>query len=228
MKKSNKLLLGGFFILLLFIAAIHISLYAKYKAGDHTPYNAEDDLAPLSMHQFPNVLFVSVRNVPGATVKFSDVAQTEKGENKEIQYVQKGDTLQITGSGNKEGFQRPVAFYLPHKVTLSVYNSSLSFVAGKNQSQTNPVIHLQRSRAIFTGQYNPLQLGNLQIVASDSSAVIFRGNTQVTHLDLQLSNSAIETEKGNFGQLTIVSDSLSHIALPAKQLLKANIKTTTQ
>jgi hypothetical protein len=44
---------------------------------------------------------------------------------------------------------------------------------------------------------------------------------------LQLSNSGIEAPEGDFGQLSIVTDSLSRISLQSKLLLKANIKTST-
>ncbi|HEY0039644.1 MAG TPA: hypothetical protein VGB71_03225 [Flavisolibacter sp.] len=143
MKKSNKLLLAGFLIGLLFISAIHFTLYAKYKAGNYTAYNAEDDLTPQAMQSFPNILFVTVRNVPGATVKFSDVAQVEKIEDNGMQYVQKGDTLLITGSGrvNHDDFDQRVAFNLPYNVTVSVFNSSVSFEPGKNIAENNPVIY---------------------------------------------------------------------------------------
>jgi hypothetical protein len=227
MKKSNKLLLGGFLTLLLIFAAIHIALYAKYKGGDYTIYNAEDDLARLSMQQFPNILFVSVRNVPGATVKFSDVAQVEKSEEDDIQYTRKGDTLQITGSSDQQEFSRPLTIFLPYNSTLSLQNSSLAFENGKKEAPNNPVIHLQKSEVFFPGEQNPLSLGHLRLFASDSSLVLFRGNTQVAHLDVRLSNSSIETTEGDFSKLTIVTDSLSRISLSAKQLLKANISTTT-
>jgi hypothetical protein len=227
MKKSNKLLLGGFLAFLLVLSAIHIALYAKYKAGDYTIYNAEDDLAQLSMQQFPNILFVSVRNVPGATVKFSDVAQVEKGKDDGVQYAQKGDTLQITGNADQSEFRRPVTFYLPYNATLSLHNSSLSFESGKKGFQNNPTIYLQKSHAVFPGEQTPLSLGHLRLIASDRSGALFRGNTQVAHLDVRLSNSSIEATKGNWGQLSIVTDSLSRISLPAKQLLKATIRTTT-
>ena len=39
MKKSNKLLWGGFLTVLLMIAGIHIALYAKYKNGNYTIYH---------------------------------------------------------------------------------------------------------------------------------------------------------------------------------------------
>src|SRR5829696_7722228 len=108
MKKSNKLLLAGFLAVVLLISAIHITLYAKYKAGDYTIYNPEDDLTAQSMQSFPNILFVSVQNVPLGNVKYHDVAQVEKGEEDDIQYVRKGDTLVITGKDNERGLQHSV------------------------------------------------------------------------------------------------------------------------
>lgn len=227
MKKSNKLLLAGFLLLLLFITAIHITLYAKYKSGDYTVYSAEEDQMPVSVQAFPNILFVSVRNVPNATVRFSDVAQVEKDENY-IRYVQKGDTLLITpkDSSARGGNGYPVAFHLPHNVTLSVFNSSLMFKQGKRNAANNPVIYLTKSEAFFSGSEGPLRFNNLKIVASDSSTAFFRGNTQINQLDVQLSNSAIEYPEGNLtGRLSIVTDSLSRIALQSKHLLKADIKT---
>ena len=227
MKKSNKLLLGGFLTLLLILAAIHIALYAKYKAGDYTIYNEEDDLTSLSMQQFPNILFVTLRNVPEGTVKFSDVAQLEKGKEDDFQYTRNGDTLQITGTANQQEYRRPVTFYLPANATLSLFNSSFVFEAGKEVTQNNPVVYLQNSRAIFPGNQGPFSLGHLRIVASDNSGVYFRGNTQVARLDVRLLNSEIEATESDFGQLSIETDSLSRISLPAKQLLKATIGTTT-
>lgn len=227
MKKSNKILLGGFLTLLLIFTAIHIALYAKYKSGDYTIYNAEDDLTGLSMQQFPNILFVSVHNIPGATVKFSNVAGVEKDKDDGIQYAQKGDTLQITGNGNQSEFNGPVTFFLPYNATLSLNNTSLSFENDKKGVQNNPVIYLQKSHAIFSGNQSPLSLGHLRLFASDSSEVLFRGNAKVAHLDVRLSRSGIEATEGDFGQLTIATDSLSRISLPTKQLLKANISTTT-
>ena len=225
MKKSNKILLGGFLTLLLIFAAIHIALYAKYKAGDFTAYNAEDEMERLSMQPFPNILFVSVRNVPGATIKFSEVAQVEKEDRGDLEYARVGDTLQITGNAGQGGFRRPLTIYLPYKANLSLYNSSLYFTQNKNAPQNSPAIYLQRSQLIFPDKQNPLSLDRLRLFASDSSQVFFGDGTQVAHLDVQLTNSSFEAPKSNFGQLSIVTDSLSQIALPAKQLLKATIST---
>jgi hypothetical protein len=231
MKKSNKLLLGGFLAGLLLITAIHITLYAKYKNGDYTIYNPDDNLTAQSLQTFPNILFVSVRNVNG-TVNFSDVAGVEKGEGEEenIEYVQKGDTLLITGRDSTvhQDFEYPVTFHLPYNATLSLFNSSLSFRTGKRMAKSNPVIYLQRSNALFAGTEAPLQFGHVKVVAKDSSAVLFYGNTTVDSLNVQLSNSSIEYEKGHLGGLSIITDSLSRISLQSKHLLKANIQTVNQ
>ncbi len=209
------------------ITAIHVTLYAKYKAGNYTIYHAEDDLERQSMQTFPNILFMSVRNVPDATVKFSDEAGVETGEEAGIVYVRRGDTLLITGrdSANQRGTGYPVAFNLPYNAALSVFNSSLSFKRGKKMAESNPVIYLQKSNALFGGTENPLQFGFMKVVASDASAITFHGNTQISNLEVQLSASSLEYGEGDFGQLSIVTDSVSRISLQSKHLLKANIKT---
>jgi hypothetical protein len=226
MKKSNKLLLVGFLTGLLLITAIHVSLYAKYKAGNYTIYNAEEDLKRQSLHTFPNILFVSLRNVPEGTVRFGDVAKMEKGD-EDIVYVQKGDTLLISGTDSlgSRNIDYPVTFHLPYNATLSVVNSFLSFRGGKKMAESTPVIYLQKSQALFSGTETPLRFGHLKVVASDSSAVMFHGNTQVSNLEVQLSTSSIEYNGGDFGQLSITTDSASHISLQSKHLLKAAIKT---
>ena len=228
MKKSNKLLLAGFLAVVVLITAIHVSLYAKYKNGNYTIFHAAD-LSPQSMEPFPNVLFISIRNVAGATVTFSDMAAVEKVAEGNIQYVRSGDTLLITGRAgvNTRDFDYPVEFHLPYNAKLSVHNSSLSFKQGKTTVESNPVIYLQNSQAIFSGAKSLLLLGHVKVVASDSSAALFYGNTQINNLEVQLSNSSFEHGEGNFGQLSIITDSLSRLSLQSKHLLKASIKTIT-
>jgi hypothetical protein len=225
MKNSNKLLLGGFLIVIFFITAIHVTLYAKYKNGEYTIYNAEDYLVPPSMESFPDIKFVSVRNLPGAAIKFGDVAQVEKGFENRIRYVRNGDTLVITGRGRSRqlAVRDRVAFIFPYNVTLSVFNSDISFKTGKKSAEINPVIYLQGSAALFSGTEDPLEFGHMKVVALDSSIATFHGNTQVNNLEVQLSRSAIEYNDGNIGQLSILTDSVSRISLQTKHLLKAKI-----
>jgi hypothetical protein len=225
MKKSNKLLLAGFLLGLLFITVLHITLYAKYRNGHYTIYHEDDDLTSSSMVPFPNILFVSVRNLSSATVKFSETAQVEKTE--DLQYVRNGDSLLITGKNGQLDNGFPVMLNLPYNITLSAFNSFLSFKAGKTMPENNPVIFLHRSTAIFSGINSQIQLGHVKVVASDSSTIAFRGGMRVNDLEVQLSNSSIEYKNGDPGQLSIITDSLSRIALQSKHLLKAKITTTT-
>lgn len=228
MKKSNKLLVAGFLAVVLLISAIHITLYAKYKRGDYTIYNSKEELAPQAMQSFPNILVVSVRNVHNATAVFSDVAKVEKEGEEDVRYDRKGDTLLITGKSDAIGgdFSPRIVFHLPYNSMLNVTNSSLSFEAEKTNVDNSPVIHLQKSAVVFSGDASPLRFGNLKAVASDNSAIMFRGNTNVAHLETHLSNSAFEFMDGNLGELTIETDSVSRLSLQSKYLSKANIKIT--
>jgi hypothetical protein len=121
----------------------------------------------------------------------------------------------------------PIVFTLPYQAKLSVFNSALTFLPGKATSAINPVIFLQKSSVHFSGESNLLQFGQVKIQASDNSAIMFRGNTAVNQLDVQLANSVFEFGDGKVGQLTIATDSLSHISLPAKHLVKAAITNNT-
>lgn len=226
MKKSNKLLLGGFLTVVLFIAAIHIALYAKYKSGDYTIYHKEDRLKDV-MQSFPNVTHVTIRNVHGVSVLFSDSAAVEKSKNGIIQYVQQGDSLVITGRelDNELNGRFVVNITLPFNVTLSASNSFLYCEQGKKTAENNPVIYLQKSNILFVDKKNPMQFGNVKLFASDSSIASFHSNTQVNHLEAQLSNSALEYNEGEVDTLSIVTDSVSRISLQSKLLLKAKITT---
>ncbi|RYF85472.1 MAG: hypothetical protein EON98_06475 [Chitinophagaceae bacterium] len=226
MKKSNILLVAGFLAIVVFISAIHISLYAKYKAGDYTIYHADEDLLADALQTFPNIAFVSVQNVPNATIKFSDVAAVEKSDKNDLLYTRSGDTLLIRAGedANPDRIAGQI-IYLPYNTTLNVSNSSLFFVPGKKMAESTPVIYLKKSSVMFGGTRSQFQLKSVKVVATDSSSVLFQGNTQVAVLDVQLSQSSLEYADGDFGQLSIVTDSLSRISLLSKHLLKANIKT---
>lgn len=225
MKKSNKLLLGGFITVLLILCVLHITLYAKYKNGQYTIYNPENDVPPASMQLFPAIQFVSISDIPNARVQFTDVARIAKREQDWIRYEKKGDTLLITAREGVRQDGHAASFSLPFNTTMSLSNATITFNEGKQAGENNPVIYAQNSRVIFSSMANQFRLGNVRIVASKNSFILFDGKTSVNHLDLQLSGSAIEYAEGEIGQLSIVTDSVSRISLQSKHLLKANIKT---
>lgn len=105
MKKSNKLLLGGFLTFILIIAGIHIALYAKYKNGNYTIVKPQrlDKNDVTEMQHFQDVSVLRIRNVFRANVYFRDSATVEKRKEDLIQYTQRGDTLFISGHYYTEG-----------------------------------------------------------------------------------------------------------------------------
>jgi hypothetical protein len=228
MKKSNLLLLNGFIAIIVLVTAIHLKLYATYKKGDYTVHKREDFFKSYPKQQFSHVKFVVLQNIPSASVRFADTAQVEKSENSGIQYIQTGDTLVVSGRNTAEmegGQFFQIIIDLPLNVSLSAINSTLSFSGREKVVGNDPVIHLQNSRLIFSGQNQALQFGHMKIVASDSSMVAFQHNTEVDTLEVQLSNSTIAYGEGKIGQLSIITDSMSTISLPYKHLLKAKITT---
>ncbi len=227
MKKSNKLLLGGFLTVIALVTGIHIALFAKYKNGDYIIYHPDDKRGGDRMHSFPNVSLVVLRNVSGATLQFGDTAQVEKGKEDVVAYVQKGDSLVITGqyNGYEIDGRRLVNITVPHNTTISAVNSFLYFEKSEEDEKNNTAIYLQRSHAVFSKSTSPFLLGQIKLIASDSSTAAFHGNTRVDQLEVQLSNSALEYNEGEAGQLSVVTDSISRLSLQFKHLLKAKITT---
>jgi hypothetical protein len=156
------------------------------------------------------------------------VAEVDKTAEDVVQFVQKGDSLLITStdSAKHQNIRNFIAITLPYNVSLAAYNSSVSFKTGKKIAENNPVIYLQNSAALFSGSENPLMFGHMKIIMSDSSVAKFQGNTAVNNLEVELSNSSIDYTSGNFGQMSINTDSVSRISLQSKQFLKAKITIT--
>ncbi len=223
MKKSNKILLGGILTVILIITGIHIALFAKYQTGDYTIYQPEDILP--SMDQYPGVSFVTLHNVNGE-VQFGDIASVQKNRENSIECKQVGDTLVITGREGRQLYGKgSFNFTLPPNVTLKAFNSSIYFKTGKENSATNPVIHLHKSVFIFNEYRQPIRLSLVKLYASDSSLASFNDHTQIDQLEVQLNNSRLEYHDGDPGQLSIMTDSLSRLSLLSKHLLKAKITT---
>lgn len=226
MKTSNKLLIAGFAIVVLLVTALHLTLYANYKNGNYTPYYGREATGPDEVRSFPSVKHVSISNLADATISFGDVAQVKKADEKNIQVTQRGDTLVITNDPGHRAAATTLT--IPRDATLHIANTHLFIQPGRNPGDNNPVIYLQKSQADFSGEKIPLVFGHVKLAASDNSLVLFQGDTQIDDLFIQLSNSSIEHREGRLGQLSIVTDSLSRIALQAKHLLNAKITTGTQ
>ena len=224
MKKSNKILLGGFLTVILLITGIHITLYAKYKNGHYTVYQPGDNEKAPAMQSFPGISVITIRNGT-AVISFGDVLSVEKGKEKSIQYIQQGDSLVISPRNEEERFMNrsPVKLILPLNVTISAYNSNISFEKGKENPGANPTIFLYNSNSTFAFSGKAIQLGHVKVNASDNSTAALHGNSQLGHLEVELKNSSLEDDGGDIGQLSIATDSASQLRLQSKHLLKAKI-----
>lgn len=223
MKTSNKLLLAGFLMVVALISALHITLYAKYKAGNYSTYNPDEGLPANALKSFPNTRVVVLRNLRQANVQFSNNTQLERMEEGSFHIQQRGDTLFIAAkdSTKRDDIWRPADIRLPANVTVMAFNTTLRVESGRTAA--NPVFLLQKSAVDFFGPDNIPSFGEMKLVATENSAIYFRNKSMINRLDLQLSNSIISYDGGEIGQLSIQSDSLSHISFPSKQLLKATI-----
>jgi len=103
MKKSNKLLLGGFLTVILIITGIHIALYAKYKRGDYILYHRTEILTDSNFGPINNIKLVRIQNVFSANIRFGGATIIESGREGDLQVDQKGDSLFIRGKYFIEG-----------------------------------------------------------------------------------------------------------------------------
>jgi len=98
MKKSNKLLLGGFLAVILLIAGIHIALYAKYKSGNYTLYHRAEMLKDKNLEPIRNIKFVKIQNVFSVNIRLGEATIIERRRDGDLQIDQKGDSLIIKGT----------------------------------------------------------------------------------------------------------------------------------
>jgi len=226
MKRSNKLLLGGFLTIILIMVAIHISLFAKYRAGNYTLYN--DDLAPMAMQAFPTTKFISLNNLPNVEVRFADTMKVEKVDGDQIQFSQRGDTLHVSPKDTSEenGYEEKLTIHIPTNTLLSATNSQVVFHSSPRAKKGSAAIFLNRSKLLFLSPEGHINIGALKITAANKSSVSFQ-NSVIDQLDVQLLNSSLRDTEGSIGLLSITTDSLSQINLQAKHLLNAKIATSS-
>ncbi|PZR28773.1 MAG: hypothetical protein DI535_04920 [Citrobacter freundii] len=223
MKKSNKLLLGGFLFVILLITGVHVALYAKYKNGDYIVYSPGSMNRQGAMQSFPGIATVSIRNMH-ADIEFGDVLSVEKDPGGFTRYVQKGDSLVISAGDETSAVVNPgqIKLVLPYNVTVSGSNSKLAFKATKNKADANPVLFLNNSVVAFGSWENPIRLDHVKLVAADQSTVSI-GNALINHLEVELRKSSLEDNEATIGQLSVATDSTSQLTLRSHHLLKAKI-----
>ncbi len=222
MKTSTKILVIGFFVVLLLVSAVHLTWYAKYKSGNFELYNVAAMEAG-KMQSYPNISVVSLLNVQNASIVLSDEAQVSKMKDEGISYRQQGDTLVISSS--ETGLQPLRGINIPARATLKLTNSSVSIRGNKSAGLIFPTLDINNSTVTIAGGAGQPPI-NLHATARDSSTLSFKGIVNVDSMSINLSNSLFEYNAGDIRSLSISTDSLSRISLPYKNLVTARIVKT--
>jgi hypothetical protein len=89
----------------------------------------------MGMQSFPGASIVVVRYISGAIVSFGASTEAKKNTEAEIQFIQKGDSLIISGRYEDlyPGGKGQINIILPDNATLFVVNSSLYFEGDAGQ-----------------------------------------------------------------------------------------------
>lgn len=229
MKKSNKLLLAGFLVLLLSISGVQLALYAKYKSGNYTVYAVEKDPAFSAIESFNGVKSVRVENVSTASIVFSDVAVVDNQYKNLLEFVRNGDSILIRGKSKLywDDSSDQVLLHLPTGLPITLENSFIIFRGGKMENSQNAVLSLRNSTAIFSGKRTALSLESLKLQATDNSKASIEQNAFVRNLNVHLLNSSFSYNENNPVNVSILTDSISRISLPYKLLTTAKITTTS-
>ena len=227
MKTSNKLLLGIFLTGLLFITAVHVMIYAKYKNGAYTIMKF-DSGENLTVHQLKAARYVRIMAVANMSVVPSDSMklEVEKDGNISVRYEYRGDTLVIRGDSvyNRNGRRtveyasQQVNLYLPSPVSVTNEFGNLDFVISEQMQQGGLYeISLKYCKMQFTNQlkgfYSDKSIDSLSVRAISSEIGIDK-NITVNKLNLQLSDASSFTDNGGFvGEMMLSMDNTSTILL---------------
>lgn len=239
MKTSNKILLGIFLSPLLIIAAINMTLYAKYKSGHYIAMTTvERDR--FIRQPLKNISYVAVYGLNNFTVKAADTArlQIEKDEHGHLHYSIHGDSLIIHGDSllNKareneilRSYQS-VTLYLPGEINILADNTDI-YLAGSTDSTKGRSLHLQlsnSSRCEVPDDFDnaKLQYFNvLSVHANNANGIELSGAAHIDALNLVLANTPFDDKSAVINKLVISADKNSSLTLKGDNLEK--LKTSS-
>lgn len=229
MKKSNKVLLGGLLTIILILVAVHVALYARYKAGIYKPYNEEQTEEARNVKEFGNARQIDIRNLRNVVVRVGDRLRVEQfGEDADnIMLMERGGAVQLSvkDSTNNQQVFNYVIVYMPENSIVTSYNSYLrvegvqgKIIKGLNFSTSGGHLNFQQ-------QKNMVQIDSLNIDATNN-ATIELDNARVDKLSVRLNGSELIDRQAVINRLNLNADSTSRISLQTKNLLKLITNTT--
>lgn len=228
MKKSNKILLGGFLTLVLVLVSVYMTLSARYKAGHYTSYNGNMDEEAIRTQEFANTRHIDVRYFKNVSVRVGDRMKVEQFgyDAEDIILTQKGGTVQLslkdsTSNDNMYGY---MVVYVPENSLVSAHKATLRIEG--NQGKKINALHIvaNGSHVAFQQPKNMLQIDSLNVEATNNATIELQ-NAQIDKLAVQLNGSELHDQQAVINQLKLNADSVSRINLQAKHFINYTTKT---
>lgn len=206
MRKSNKILLGGFVALVLITIGVHVTLYAKIKNGDLVVLRDGTD-EQMERIVAGNIKHVLIKGMEECRIVTGDSAILEmnKNRNKNFRYRVAGDSLIVEAGLSDEDYATGRRIYvaatlhLPpvESITASYSNVFLSGVSdtsaaiSRNINLSHCQLHLRNN----SRDGKPAFWKDLAI-NSRSSALHFAGGAVLNELVLTMNDNSVLTDEG--------------------------------
>ena len=238
MRTSNKIILGIFLVPLIIIAALHVTLYAKYKSGNYVSMkNIEADrfIRP-ALKNIDNIVVYGLENfsiVPSDTLSL----EIEKDKYGYLHYSIEGNTLVIHGDstiqhpdGTKD-IQRSyenVNLYLPSTKNITADNSNVRLKGSSDSLKAGSYqFSLLHSASFKTDENNwedstHKYFNRLLIKADHASNIEISAYGYIAELNLTLLESQFIDNDAQIGKLTMDVDNKSSVTLKGENLKKVN------
>lgn len=225
MKKSNKVLLVAFLSFLLILAAVHLSLSAKYKNGQYTVYTADKlGIEDVAYNGIQNVVLKDLGNV---NIGIGNAAKVGKESKAQQDYTveQKGNTLYVTGKdfvGHQTRSRTAIWVTIPSGGSIAANNVMMDVEQDSTVANGSMNVSLSNARLHINQYQKRLSYDSISVRAVDGSVVEIR-RSNIRSLNLNLKGSFFNESENAIGNLQLAVDTSSEISLTAPNLIKAKI-----
>ena len=241
MRTSNKILLGIFAGPLIIVAALQLTLYAKYKSGSYVAMKAVKE-DRFTRYAPKNIKHIAVYGLNNFNIIPSDSLQLEieKDAGGHLHYTVTGDSLIIHGdtvlnSSNAaehseiERSYQQVNLFLPASETITAGNSDVNLKGSKDSASAKSYhFYLKNDASLKVEQEGDdsthVYFKELAIKASHSAGIELTAHAYIFNLNLSLVKSAFTDNGASLDKLMIDADKESNISLKGDNLKKLNLR----
>jgi hypothetical protein len=229
MKKSNKILLGGLLTVILIIVAVHVALYARYKAGYYTPFNQKETATASNVKTFANAHHIDIRYFRNVSIQVGEQMRIEPYgfDENELVITEKGGMVQLAprDSANGDDLYGYMLIHVPANSLVTAHNATIRVEGQDGKKIKSLHFNVTGGRLTFKQRENMVQIDSLNVEAANR-AIIELQNTHINKLSVQLNASELIDQQAIINQLKLNADGASRINLQSKNLLNLTTKTT--